>query len=147
APEWIKKSGLFNRPSFPTGFSLDKCGAGNVLVKREVFPSVPAFDDRFNLSGGEDTHFFLRVRKAGHSIVWSQEAVVHESIPNERANFAWILRRSYQCGNSWPLCESSLDGRLRVRVVRFFKAWAYVAKGAAGALVSLFIGKAALAHS
>jgi succinoglycan biosynthesis protein ExoM len=146
-PEWVKASDLFNRQSFSTGHSLDKCFAGNVLIRREVFLLVPTFDDRFNLSGGEDTHFFLRVRKAGHSIVWSQEATVHESIPSERANFAWILRRSYQCGNSWPLCESSLDDRLRVRVVRFLKAWAYVARGATGVFVSLFIGKAALARS
>jgi succinoglycan biosynthesis protein ExoM len=146
-PEWVKKSDLFDRPSFSTGHSLDKCFAGNVLIRREVFFLVPRFDDRFNLSGGEDTHFFLRVRKAGHSIVWSQEAIVHESTPSERANLAWILRRSYQCGNSWPLCETSLDGRLRVRVTRFFKAWGYVAGGAAGTLISLFIGKAALAHS
>lgn len=147
AAEWVKASGLFNRPSFSTGHSLDKCSAGNVLVRREVFFIVPTFDDRFTLSGGEDTHFFLRVRKAGHSIAWSQEAIVHESISSERANFAWILRRGYQCGNSWPLCESSLDDRLRVRVVRFLKAWAYVARGAASALVSLFMGKAALARS
>jgi succinoglycan biosynthesis protein ExoM len=145
--EWVKASDLFHRPSFPTGHSLDKCFAGNVLVRREVFLLVPAFDDRFKLSGGEDTQFFLRVRKTGHSIVWSQEAAVHESVPKERANFAWILRRGYQSGNSWPLCESTLDDRLRVRVVRFLKAWVYVAKGAAGALVSLFMGRAALARS
>jgi len=145
--EWVKASGLFHRPSFPTGHSLEKCSTGNVLVRREVFSLVPTFDDRFSLSGGEDSHFFLRVRKAGHSIVWSEEAVVYESISSERANFVWILRRGYQSGNSWPLCEASLDDRLRVRLVRFLKAWAYVASGAAGALVSLFLGKAALARS
>lgn len=145
--QWVKASGLFDRPSFSTGHSLDKCSAGNVLVRRKVFLTVPTFDDRFNLSGGEDTQFFLRVRKAGHSIIWSQEAVVQESIPLERGNFAWILRRGYQYGNSWSLCELSLDDRWRVRVVRFLKASAHIARGTAGAFRGLFLGKAALTRS
>jgi succinoglycan biosynthesis protein ExoM len=147
AAEWIKTSGLFERPSFPTGQPLDMCSTANVLIRREVFFTVPSFDPHFGLSGGEDTHFFLRVRKAGHSVVWSQEAVVLESVPAERARFSWIVRRGYQGGNSWSMCELSLEGGLRVRVLRFLKASAYIVKGVAGAFPRLFLGKAALARS
>jgi succinoglycan biosynthesis protein ExoM len=147
APEWAKTGRLFHRPSFSTGQSLKICSTNNVLVRREVFLHVPTFDDRFNLSGGEDTHFFLRARKAGHSMVWSQEAIVVESIPAERANLAWLLRRGYQCGNTWSFCELSLDQGFCVRVVRFFKASAYVVIGFARSVLSMFRGRAALARS
>ena len=146
-PLWIKQGGFFDRPALPTGTVLEKCGAGNVLVSRRVFTRVPGFDERFQLTGGEDTHFFLRVRQAGYLIVWSQEAIARESIPHERANLPWILRRAYQTGNCWTLCESSLDPRLRVRALRFIKSWAYVAKGLAAAAASSLVGRAALARS
>ena len=134
-------------PAFSTGQSLQICSTNNALVRSAVFRRVPAFDTCFNLSGGEDTHFFLRVRKAGHSIVWSQEAIVSESIPRERANFPWLLRRGYQCGNTWSFCELSLDDRLRTRALRFLKASGHVANGLASTAVSVFAGKAALARS
>jgi succinoglycan biosynthesis protein ExoM len=146
-PEWARTSRLFHRPSFSTGQSLKFCSTNNALVCREVFALVPTFDDRFNLSGGEDTHFFLRVHKAGHSIVWSEEAIVFESISCERANFSWLLRRGYQCGNTWSFCELSLDDRLRTRALRFLKASAHVARGLALTAASVFEGKAALARS
>ncbi len=146
-PGWATSSRLFHRPSFSTGQSLNICSTNNALVRREVFLRVPTFDDRFNLSGGEDTHFFLRVRRAGHSIIWSQEAIVFESIARERASFLWLLRRGYQCGNTWSFCELSLDNRLRVRVARLLKASAHVVRGVALTVVSVFEGQAALARS
>jgi succinoglycan biosynthesis protein ExoM len=146
-PEWVESSRLFHRPAFSTGQSLEVCSAGNALVRREVFLRVPAFDDRFNLSGGEDTHFFLRVRKAGYLMIWSQEAIVSEPIAPERANLPWLLRRGYQCGNTWSFCELSLDDRLRTRTLRFLKASAHVAKGLTLTVAAVFEGKAALARS
>jgi succinoglycan biosynthesis protein ExoM len=145
--EWVKAGKFFDRPAFANGRSLDRCSTNNALIRSEVFLRVPAFDDRFRLSGGEDTHFFLRARQAGHSIVWSQEAIVHESIPEERARLAWILRRAYQSGNSWSLCEASLDARMRVRLTRLAIAFGHLVKGSAGVLLSLCLGRAAVVNS
>jgi len=147
APEWARTSLLFHRRSFSTGQALEFCSTNNVLLRKAVFLQVPTFDDRFNLSGGEDTHFFVRVRKAGHLLVWSQEAVVSEFVPAERATFAWLLRRGYQYGNSWCFSELSLDDRPSVRAVRFLKAAARVGQGLARSVPSLFMGKATLARS
>lgn len=146
-PLWIRSGGFFDRPDLPTGAPLDKCGAGNTLVSRRVFARVPGFDERFQLTGGEDTHFFLRVRRAGFSIVGSRFAVAHEAITVSRANLRWILHRGYQTGNSWVLCELALDGGWRVRIARFCKASVHVLHGVASALPSIFQGKAALGRS
>lgn len=146
-PQWVKTGGFFDRAEFETGTPIENCGAGNVLVSRGVFMSVPTFDEQFQLTGGEDTHFFMRVRRAGNSIVHSKEAVAYESIPEGRTKLAWILRRGYQSGNCWARCECSLDGRFSVRAVRFVKALGYIVKGALGAVFLLPMGRAALARS
>jgi succinoglycan biosynthesis protein ExoM len=146
-PHWIQTGEFFSRPIFPTGHSLEKCSTNNVLICRNVFADVPTFDERFNLTGGEDTHFFARVRNAGHSMIFSREAILRESIPAERANFIWILRRGYQSGNSWVLCELALDTRPRVWWTRLAKSLVHMANGAAAALLSLLSEKAAMVRS
>ncbi|HXX16659.1 MAG TPA: glycosyltransferase family 2 protein [Candidatus Eremiobacteraceae bacterium] len=147
APEWIKASSLFGPQMLSTGNRFELCSTGNALVRSEVFAGARGFDQRFNLSGGEDTHFWLRVRRTGYSMIWSEEAIAYETVPQERANLAWILRRGYQCGNCWSWCESTLDHRLRARAMRLVKAAAHMVVGAAAVLPCLFMGKAALAHA
>jgi succinoglycan biosynthesis protein ExoM len=142
-PEWVSAGRFFDRASFPTGHSMDKCSTNNVLIRRAVFAGVPSFNEDFELTGADDTHFFMRVHRAGYKIVWAREAVVHEAISRTRANFGWLLRRGYRLGNSWSLCELSLDGRFGVRVIRVLKALAWIAKGLALGLVSPFQGKTA----
>ena len=145
--DWVKHSGLFNALDYSTGTTITFCYTGNSLIRSAVFSDVPLFDDRFALTGGEDTHFFLRARHAGYKIVWSREAVAYESISIARANAMWILRRQYQIGNTWTFCELSLDVRMQTRFIRFAKASCFIVMGAVSAPVSIFLGKAAFVRA
>ena len=141
-PEWVKKSGCFCHREYETGTLLDKCSTGNVLISASVFEAVAGFDERFQLTGGEDTHFFLQVRRAGFQIGWSQQAVVHEEISRERANLRWILHRGFQLGNSWVLSEELLEKGARFRrVSRFCKACVHMMNGLAVSLPSVFFSR------
>src|SRR5579864_4455730 len=142
--DWVKRGEFFEKPKYETGNSPDLPSTNNALIRSEVFSCIAGFDEQFQLTGGEDTHFFLRVARAGYRIVWSQEAVVYETISKERANLGWILHRGYQGGNSWALCESSLDGRARVRIARFAKGCVHVVGGVGLVFVSFFSGRAAV---
>jgi succinoglycan biosynthesis protein ExoM len=146
-PEWVKAGRFFHRPIYVSGQNLDWCSTNNVLIRKSVFAAVKTFDERFALTGGEDTQFFLRVRQAGYSIVASSAACVDETVSISRANLSWVLRRAYQSGNSWVLCESSLDRRISTRIVRAMKACGWIVFGLASACVSVFFGMAALARS
>jgi succinoglycan biosynthesis protein ExoM len=144
-PEWIRGADFFTRPGHLTGDYLAYCSTNNALVARNVFDQVGGFDDRFQFTGGEDLHFFARVRLAGFNIVWSQEAVVIETVSSDRANLGSLLRRAYTGGNSYTLVESSLDGRAYPRLVRFFKACARILQGSLNACTSLVTGRAVAA--
>ncbi|MFZ0739695.1 MAG: glycosyltransferase [Candidatus Acidiferrales bacterium] len=145
--EWVKGGKLFERPQHVSGECLEFCATGNVLIRRTVFDRVPAFDERFALTGGEDTHFFLRVRRAGFKIVWSADSLAYERISANRANLGWLLRRAYRGGNSWVLVESTLDKRVTTRLVRVAKAFGRIILGCLRAPVSLFQGKAAVTRA
>jgi succinoglycan biosynthesis protein ExoM len=146
-PDWVRAGTFFTRSIAHSGQKLDKSHTGNVLIRRSVFDAISSFDEEFALTGGEDTQFFLRVRQSSFSIIGSSRAVVHESISRSRANLPWILKRAYQSGNSWVLCEKSVDPKLSTRVVRFFKASGWLVRGAFSVPVSLFRGAAAMAHA
>jgi glycosyltransferase involved in cell wall biosynthesis len=145
-PQWTRDSRCFHRIEYPTGTQMHKCATGNVLISTAVFARIPAFDERFQLTGAEDTYFFLRAHRAGFRIVWSQEAVVDESISTDRANLRWMLHRGYQSGNSWVLCESLLDPRRSVRFIRFGKAAVHALRGFAASLVVIPFSKASAAR-
>lgn len=101
APEWIIKSGLYNRPNYPTGLVIDgrKGRTGNVLLKRDVFRiSEQWFRPEFRT--GEDQDFFTRMIERGHKFVWCAEAVAYEIVPPIRWSRRFLLKRALLRGTS-----------------------------------------------
>ncbi len=121
-PKWIKREGFFDPPQYQTGEELDWAATNNALVGRSVLERVPQFDDRFQLSGGEDFHYFKTVYLLGFRILWCQEAIVHEVIAKDRGNMRALIRRLYRAGNSASLVERAIDPRLTTRLLRIVKA-------------------------
>ena len=141
-PQWIRDGGFFRRPIFRTGDIVKLCSAGNVLIRSAVLAKVPSFDEQFNLTGGEDSHFFLRVRACGFRMVFSGDAVVYEPITEKRANVSWLLRRGFQSGNCWALCERDL--KPQASATRGFKGIAHMCRGLLRVPASLWFGRAAV---
>jgi glycosyltransferase involved in cell wall biosynthesis len=75
-------------------------GSGNCLISRRAFDKVdnPDFDLRYNYLGGGDTDFFTRCRAAGLVFYWEQSARIVETVPPERLQLGWILRRGLRIG-------------------------------------------------
>ncbi len=75
-------------------------GSGNCLITRRVFETLasPDFDLRYNFLGGGDTDFFDRVRRAGLRFHWAAEAVVTETVPEERTRLRWLWKRGLRVG-------------------------------------------------
>ena len=141
-PSWVEKGDFFGNGQHPTGYPLEYAHTNNVLVRSEVFENMrPIFDERFNLSGGEDTHFFMRAHREGYKIVWADEAVVHEWIPKARANIKWLVRRSYNDGINYSTCLFDLDSSWAAWTGRVAKAGARIVQGLLLLPVSVAMGR------
>jgi succinoglycan biosynthesis protein ExoM len=140
-PDWIERGHFFRPTPRSTGTLRAMAGTGNTLVRKAVCDAVGEFDERFATSGGEDTHFFLRVRLHGYTIVWASEAIVHEDVPPGRATVGWFLRRSFRVGNTWSICERDLHPGRGIR--RIFRETKNLSGGVVGLLPALLSGKPA----
>jgi succinoglycan biosynthesis protein ExoM len=101
-PSWVKKSGLYDRREFETGFVLPwrESRTGNVLFRKGIIPETePPFDSLFP-NGGEDQDFFRRMMAEGHRFVWCNEAVVLETVPPIRWNKKVMMQRALLRGQN-----------------------------------------------
>ncbi len=95
-PQWVVKSKLYDRATYPTGFVIDwrKGRTGNVLLRRSILPSDgnPLFRPEFRT--GEDQDFFRRMIGNGHKFVWCNESLAYETVPPIRWKRSFILKRA-----------------------------------------------------
>jgi GT2 family glycosyltransferase len=94
----------FQTEPFPTGSKLKICATNNVMIPMDVVNRFGLrFDERFGLTGGEDTAFFLEAVSRGAVIFQCNEARVCETIPKSKATLSWLSRR--QCRNGIQYIE------------------------------------------
>ncbi len=148
-PEWVIQGKFFEPLRYPTGHLLKFTSTNNVLVRAEILRQIqPIFDERFAFTGGEDTHLFMRVYRAGYKLVWADAAIAHEWIPKSRTNAKWILQRGYRCHSTYGLCEKELDPALiKVLVRRVSTGSGRITIGLMSLLPSIFLGKHLLIQS
>ena len=100
APVWLQKSGLCDRPRNLTGAPVTQgLRTGNVLFRRFVFEKDDKwFDPARGLTGGSDGEFLSRQIKRGRKFVWCDDAIVFETVPNERWPASFYLKRQFRIG-------------------------------------------------
>ena len=101
APKWLEKSGLCERPRNATGSptTIKDLRAGNILLQRYVFEKDERwFDPALGLTGGSDGQFLWRQIDRGRKFVWCDEALVFETVPEERWPAEFYLRKNLRIG-------------------------------------------------
>lgn len=58
------------------------------------------FEPERGRTGGEDSAFFAAFLKAGGRIGYAETALVHETVPEDRARIRWLLKRRYRMGQT-----------------------------------------------
>ncbi|MGF1476350.1 MAG: glycosyltransferase family 2 protein [Geminicoccaceae bacterium] len=122
-PGWVIEGKFFELGPYGEGKPAALISTNNVLlamgpVRRHGW----RFDERFNLTGGEDEHFFTRAKRAGLKAVTSADALVTETVPARRVRLPWLLRRHFRMGTTLAMIDASLDGGSRTMALRFAKA-------------------------
>ncbi|HEX5017084.1 MAG TPA: glycosyltransferase [Actinomycetes bacterium] len=134
-PQWIKAGHFFERTRFPTGTPLHYARTTNALVAARWLAGGSPFNEAMANNGGDDTHLFRRIHLAGGKIVWSDEAIVLETVPKTRLSAQWLIKREYRRGNSRSLCLRDLEDSPVRRAKRL--AAAAVHSGAGVGLMAL----------
>jgi glycosyltransferase involved in cell wall biosynthesis len=81
----------------PTGTPLLRWNIGNSLFdKARCFAAAEPFEPRLGLTGGEDTVFLRQLTRTGRRMVWCGEAPVWESVPADRLEPRYLLRRAFR---------------------------------------------------
>ncbi len=123
---WVAACPVYRRRRLDTGSLVRGAGAGNLLLDLRQLRSLRLrFDDRFGLTGGEDTLLTRSIVSLGGEIRWCDEAVAHEAVPDDRATRPWALRRTVRTASTWCLITVLLThgpGQHRVRVTLTLRA-------------------------
>ncbi|ARD41151.1 glycosyltransferase family 2 protein [Actinomyces gaoshouyii] len=126
---WVRGSGVFDAVRAIDGAIMPSAATANLLLDMDVMRALSLrFDERYGLTGGEDSMLMRSLRKGGGIIRFAADAVLDERVPAARATRGWVLRRCLRSGSTWAQVriETDADGSgsgmpLRLR---------YAAKGA-----------------
>jgi hypothetical protein len=79
---------------------------------------------------------FSALERRGARIVWVDDAVMYELVPESRARLDWILRRSYRTGVSRSITMiAQEDATWERRVLRVGRGVLEIGRGLRGAIV------------
>ena len=100
-PQWIIEGKFFDYSPIPTGQTvpLESTRTSNVMLRRSSLPdSGEVFNEKLGLTGGEDLDLFRRMLEQNARMIAVESAVVHETVPAERANLKWLAGRWFRYG-------------------------------------------------
>lgn len=144
-PSWVINGDFFERRRFATGTRIQFARTSNALVAMKWFgESSTPFSEAMANNGGDDTHFFQRVRLGGGRIIWADEAVVIETVPVTRVQQRWLVQREYRRGNTLSLCLRDLEDSPRRRAKRCAAATVHAVSGVGLIASSVVRGRVAL---
>lgn len=148
ADPWVAASGYYlgqRREGVRTGTVLQRAATNNLLLDMtQVRRLGLRFDERFGLTGGEDSLFTGQLTAAGGRIVFCAEAVVDDLVPATRNTRAFNLSRRRAQAATHVRIEQELAASRRERAANGAR-WIVIGtgqlvKGAALAIVGRFTG-------
>lgn len=94
-PQWIVKGRFYDRPCPETGLILAaaQTRTGNALLRKQVFRDFD-LPFRSEFRAGEDVDFFRRAIEKGRTFIWSNDAVVYETVPPSRWKRIYLLKKA-----------------------------------------------------
>lgn len=145
---WVAAGGYYlgqRREGLRTGTVLRRAATNNLLLDMAVVRRLGLrFDERFGLTGGEDSLFTGQLTAAGGRIVFCAEAVVDDLVPAARNTRTFNLARRRAQAATHVRVEQNLADSRRARAANGAR-WLVIGsgqlvKGTALALVGRFTG-------
>ena len=100
-PSSMEKAGIWDLYPGETGVQVRWGPAGNSIIRMSVVKAMGlTFDERFGVTGGEDTDFFYRMTLDGGRIVAAPLAEVLETVPAARMETSSLRMRHMRNGHT-----------------------------------------------
>lgn len=135
-PAWVRGLPHFHSPSLPTGTRIETATTANTLVARPLLGDAPFDIDYFNMFG-QDTDAFLRLARAGATIVWSDEEPVAATVPPGRQSLRYAVHRSAVDARNWARIDRRYRPGLKTTASLVARGLGHSVLGTAGAAVAL----------
>jgi glycosyltransferase involved in cell wall biosynthesis len=104
----------------PTGTPLLRWNIGNSLFDRaRCFIGPEPFLPKLGRTGGEDTVFLRQMTRRGCKMVWCAEAPAWETVPAERLEPNYLLRRAFRGAQTTTFVCTTVKPRELGRALRF----------------------------
>lgn len=101
-PDYLKNRDFYFPKSLPSGSPAKVFYSGNVIIKKSVLEELGLrFDEQYGLTGGEDSHLFQKIKDAGKSLIYTDDASIFEYVPLSRGNLSYLLKRNFRSGNGY----------------------------------------------
>lgn len=113
-PQWVVDGGFYQRTTYETGQVFQWANTGNVFFNFNKLVNAwgLCFDPSYQLTGGEDMDFFSRAYDKGALIVWTNNAIVYETLDEKCFRPSYLLKRRFREHNdkhhfkNWSLGQS-----------------------------------------
>lgn len=122
-PKWIVEGNFYQRERHKTGSTFEWANTGNVFFnfKKLVIEWGLSFDPSYNSSGGEDLAFFYQAYKYGAIIVWTDRAVVYETLDEKCFKVSYLAKRRFKENNNKIFFENFSSKQKLIMVPGVFK--------------------------
>jgi succinoglycan biosynthesis protein ExoM len=135
-PRWAILGNFYIRPDFTSGDSCPTAATNNVMLRVAALRErALRFDPEFGTTGGSDIMLTRRLTETAGRIVWTDDAVVHETVPAARCRSRWLLRRAVRSGNTSALVDLALRSSSSEHTGRSARGTARVALGGVARIV------------
>jgi glycosyltransferase involved in cell wall biosynthesis len=105
--------------AMPSGTPLLRWNIGNsIFDKARCFVTAEPFLPALGRTGGEDTLFMRQMTRRGCKLVWCGEAVAWESVPADRLESDYLLRRAFRGAQTATFVATAVKPRELGRALR-----------------------------
>ncbi|HIF9240957.1 TPA: glycosyltransferase [Photobacterium damselae] len=130
APDWSKEIVYFNPKRRKDKSEVSWAATNNVIFPLSVYKEHKIlFDNAMRFTGGSDQCFFMNCVKVGYKIIWSDNAIVTEYVPNERLTIDWVKNRSYRYGTTGFYLQKQKYNYILALILSIGKATIYLTLG------------------
>ncbi len=128
-PKWILNGGFFDTKKIQEGARQANAKTGNVMFDFKKLYGQFGITFDASLKSREDNDFFMRAKKRGAVIEWTNTAIVYEAVPVSRMKTSWLLQRVYKTGEAYSKREMRRLGFLKGVLLVLLKIPYYILRG------------------